>query len=249
MHKRLVVPQLGAFLVKEAGVTVLFSELLKRDDGVLCSLLCAEGRSEIEAAGMIDRFVYEVRCAIAQGQAYRIEGLGRLVPGPNGTIAFHYDPALTRSGAEALQPEAAAEPAEPAGPAESAESSVPPVAPAPAAPVCEPAAGRKREEQPKAAAASHGSAVSEWTGRPEPYVRGLRYGKPLKTTDAYTYVERGTVHHRRVDRFLLLAILAAVIAMVAIAFGFWREARERQAEAEAQQVEQSLFGEEPGSTL
>lgn len=240
MHKRLVVPQLGAFLVKEAGVTVLFSELLKRDDGVLCSLLCAEGRSEIEAAGMIDRFVYEVRCAITQGQAYRIEGLGRLLPGPNGTITFLYDPALTRSGAEALPPEAAAEPAEPA---ESVE-------PAPEAPVCEPAAGRKREEPPKAAAtAAHGSPVSEWTGRPEPYVRGLRYGKPLKTTDAYTYVERGTVHHRRVDRFLLLAILAAVIAVVAIAFGFWREARERQAEEEALQIEQSIFGEEPGSTL
>ena len=34
-HKRLVVPQLGAFIVKEPDHTVLFSELLRRDDGVL----------------------------------------------------------------------------------------------------------------------------------------------------------------------------------------------------------------------
>lgn len=40
-HKRLVIPQLGAFIVKEPGRAVLFSELLKRDDGVLRGLLCA----------------------------------------------------------------------------------------------------------------------------------------------------------------------------------------------------------------
>ena len=38
-HKRLVVPQLGTFIVKEPGVSIVFSELLKRDDGVLCGLL------------------------------------------------------------------------------------------------------------------------------------------------------------------------------------------------------------------
>ena len=59
-HKRLVIPQLGAFIVKEPGRAVLFSELLKRDDGVLRGLLCARGLNELEAAGEIDRFVFEV---------------------------------------------------------------------------------------------------------------------------------------------------------------------------------------------
>ena len=36
-HRRLVIPQMGAFIVKEPGSSVLFSELLKRDDGVLQS--------------------------------------------------------------------------------------------------------------------------------------------------------------------------------------------------------------------
>ena len=38
-HKRLVVPQLGTFIVKEPGVSIVFSELLKRDDGTLRRLL------------------------------------------------------------------------------------------------------------------------------------------------------------------------------------------------------------------
>ena len=60
-HKRLVVPQLGAFVVKEAGRSVLFSELLRRDDGLLRGLLRERGLSELEAAGDIDRFVFEIR--------------------------------------------------------------------------------------------------------------------------------------------------------------------------------------------
>ena len=39
-HKRLVVPQLGTFIVKEPGVSIVFSELLKRDDGVLLRAAC-----------------------------------------------------------------------------------------------------------------------------------------------------------------------------------------------------------------
>ncbi len=66
-HKRLVVPQLGTFIVKEPGVSIVFSELLKRDDGTLRRLLIGGGLSELEAAGEIDRFVFEVRHAVEHG--------------------------------------------------------------------------------------------------------------------------------------------------------------------------------------
>ena len=49
-HRRLVIPQMGAFIVKEPGSSVLFSELLKRDDGVLQSLLTAAGIGGAPAA-------------------------------------------------------------------------------------------------------------------------------------------------------------------------------------------------------
>ncbi|MEG2061027.1 MAG: hypothetical protein RRY33_04115, partial [Alistipes sp.] len=94
-HKRLVVPQLGAFIVKEPEGRVLFSEMLKRDDGVLRELLCKEGASEVEAAGLIDRFVFEVRYAVEHGAVYRIEGLGILRQGENQTLAFDYLPHVT----------------------------------------------------------------------------------------------------------------------------------------------------------
>lgn len=116
-HKRLVVPQLGTFIVKEPGVSIVFSELLKRDDGVLRGLLREAGVGELEAAGEIDRFVFEVRHAAQHGQEFRLDGFGVLRPGPNGTIAFAYEPRPVQSAADAA-PGAASVPAgTPAAPA------------------------------------------------------------------------------------------------------------------------------------
>ncbi len=98
-HRRLIIPQMGAFIVKEPGSSVLFSELLKRDDGALRALLVAGGVPELEAAGEIDRFVFEARHAVQQGQEFPLAGLGVLKPGPNGTIAFAYDPQVGREKA------------------------------------------------------------------------------------------------------------------------------------------------------
>ena len=77
-HKRLVVPQLGAFIVKAPGGEILFSELFKRDDGVLRGLLTAAGASEIEAAGAIDRLIFDLRHAVQHGGVYLVAGLGTL---------------------------------------------------------------------------------------------------------------------------------------------------------------------------
>lgn len=64
-HRRLVVPQLGTFVVKVPEGGVVFSELLRRDDGILRGLLVQQGgMNDLEAAGAIDRFVFEVRHAL-----------------------------------------------------------------------------------------------------------------------------------------------------------------------------------------
>ena len=62
-NKRLVVPKLGTFIVKAQGGAILFSDLMRNDDGVLRSLLMAYGMKELEANGLIDRLVFEVRHA------------------------------------------------------------------------------------------------------------------------------------------------------------------------------------------
>ena len=186
-HKRLVVPQLGTFIVKEPGVSIVFSELLKRDDGVLRGLLREAGVGELEAAGEIDRFVFEVRHAVQHGQEFRLDGFGVLRPGPNGTIAFAYEPRPVQSAADAA-PGAASVPAG--------------TRPAPA--------GQTPPKLPYSEPRVSPSAKMN----PDPSVRGLRYGKPPKTTAAF----------------------AAAIAVAAIAFGYLREANDK--EAEMQYLEQ-----------
>lgn len=214
-HKRLVIPQFGAFIVKEPGHEVLFSELLKRDDGVLRGLLRARGLGDLEAAGEIDRFVFEVRHAVERGAEYRMSGFGVLKPGPNGTIAFVYEPRTTPSHATP-SPEV---PESAAAEASSARTG-----------------SRTQHVHSERVAEAVRTAFSEpRVSRsakmdPDPSVRGLRYGKPPKNTDAYTYVDRAP--RRRTDRFVWIAVIAAVLALAAIAFGLWHDARKQQAETE-----------------
>ena len=82
-NKRLVVPNLGTFIVKEAGRAVLFSNLIKNDDGVLRSLLVAGGVSELEAAAAIDRFVFEVNYRLENSGRCSLKGFGELKSGVN----------------------------------------------------------------------------------------------------------------------------------------------------------------------
>ena len=179
-HKRLVVPQLGAFIVKAPGGEILFSELFKRDDGVLRGLLTAAGASEIEAAGAIDRLIFDLRHAVQHGGVYLVAGLGTFSAGANGTLAFAYDP---QAGAAA-------------GPA---------------------------------SAAPAGSAVeTEASGEPA----------ADRTTDAYTFV--GSKPARRVDAFLIVAIVAALLAVGVIVYGYINDRRAKQMQAELmEEVSQS----------
>ena len=232
-HKRLVIPQLGAFIVKEPGRAVLFSELLKRDDGVLRGLRCARGLNELEAAGEIDRFVFEVRHAVEHGLVCPLPGLGEMKGGTNGTIVFTYDP---RPTAPVAAPEPETPVAESAGaPAASHDGGVAAAGAEEASgearnPSRRPQfdAGRMAETMKSAFTEPHVSPSAKMN--PDPSVRGLRYGKPPKNTDAYTYVNR--VPRRRGDRFIWIAIIAAALAVAAILYGYWREAREQAAETE-----------------
>ena len=217
-HKRLVVPQLGAFIVKEPEHTVLFSELLKRDDGVLRGLLQAQGVHELEAAGEIDRFVFEVRHAVEHGAPCPLPGFGTFCPGANGTIAFRYEPDPARlDGAAAKEESPVAEPPQPRpAAAELSEAH-------------RPHAAEPRAAKPAATPAFTEPHVSPSAKmNPDPSVRGLRYGRPPKNTDAYTYV--GRAPRRRVDRFIWIAVIAAVLALAAIGYGYYRDLRERQLE-------------------
>ena len=76
-NRKLVVPNFGAFMVKESGER-LFSDLLRADDGVLFSLLHNRGLNEMEAAVMTDRFIFKVRHELEQYGYCRLDEIGIL---------------------------------------------------------------------------------------------------------------------------------------------------------------------------
>ena len=265
-NKRLVVPQLGAFVAKAPGGPVLFTELMRRDDGVLRRLLCAGGMSELEAAGAVDRFVFEVRHAVQEGREFRMEGLGTLCGGPEGTIVFlgEAQPAArshtgvdegSASGVSNAEPAsgtvhaagvvsaadssredeagkttASGAVSETASGADRAAEGGRAAGASAKAPVSASASG-ETERRPADAAHAPRSPAAEVSVpsklHPDPSVKGLRYGKPVKTTNAYAFV--GSAPRRRVDKLILVAIAAAVVALAAIAYGYirdWQNERE-----------------------
>ena len=93
-NRKLVVPTLGAFVVKESGERV-FSDLLREDDGVLTSLLRQKGLNEMEAAITLDRFVFEVRHDLEQYGYYRLGEIGTLRVEPDTKVLRLYPPVHT----------------------------------------------------------------------------------------------------------------------------------------------------------
>ncbi len=88
-HRRLNITGVGAFISKEEGGEILFSELLKKDDGVLRTILSNSGMREIEVAASIDRFAFEIRhfTDLADGE-FRMEGFGTLKRNSGGKLTF-----------------------------------------------------------------------------------------------------------------------------------------------------------------
>ena len=191
----------------------------------------------------IDRFVFEVRHAVEHGTPCPLPGFGTLCPGANGTIAFRYepDPALLEGAAAAQsaepeppQPESPTAPAADPRPADIPQSHAEP-APAAAVPAPSENIGSSPDfPEPRPVKRSATAAFTEphispsAKMNPDPSVRGLRYGKPPKNTNAYTYV--GRAPRRRADRFIWIAVIAAVLALAAIGYGYYRDMRERQLE-------------------
>lgn len=107
-NRRLIIPTFGAFVVKGDG-DIIFSELLKNDDGILRALLVAKGMREIEAAGKIDRFIFEIRHALMQCNVCPVADLGTFHRSAEGVITFD-----STKPAQVAIPAAAAEPVRPA---------------------------------------------------------------------------------------------------------------------------------------
>ena len=228
-NKRLVIPQLGALLVKEPTREILFSELIRRDDGVLRTLLMDQcGMNELTAQGEIDRLVFEIRHAVEVGGEYHADGLGLFFAGANSTIAFRAETTSERVEAAPAVSKPAPEPVKSEPKVEEQPEEQPEEENTEEQPQEESQEGLQEEELHLTTSAKM---------NPAPYVKGLSYGKPPKNTDAFTYVDRPQ-RRGRVDTFLVVAIVAVLIALGAIAYGYYHDWQEqRAAEASIEQLE------------
>lgn len=107
-HRRLVVPNLGTFLMDGQGGEVVFTELLRADDGVLREAVVRGGRSDVEAAGEIDRFVFELRDTLVREGRADIAGVGFFTLADDGALRFSAAAPETKVG-ESMQGTADAE--------------------------------------------------------------------------------------------------------------------------------------------
>lgn len=204
-NKRLVVPKLGAFIVKQPAGIILFSDLMRGDDGVLRSLLMAYGVKELEANGMIDRFVFDIHHAINRGESYTIEGFGEFMASDNNSIKFHHKREPQVFGGNIKPPvEALNTEREKLQRVEAARHT------------------HNREvratQRPRQSASR--STVKEddmmHLGRPEAYLRGLKYDNSKNKKRSEEHME---AKHRR--RPSLAAVLVIAIIVGGLIWGGW----------------------------
>lgn len=244
-NKRLVVPNLGTFIVKVPQQTVLFSNLMKSDDGVLRSEIVKSGVTELDAAALIDRFVFEVNDRLAKGGVCALSGFGVLRSGANGTVGFTFDAkakgdVLDNDASEKLEAHLAAK---------AAQKPQPKVTPQPSVKEEEtiieivPA---QESSQPTQEPKAELKRPAERRPRPQQdYVKGLRYGKGRKVV---TGREGATSRKsRKSDLIMKIAIGAAIIATLALAYGFYNDWRNQQFLNEGLYDDEQIYNDVPAS--
>ena len=237
-NKRLVVPNLGAFIVKDAEHKILFSNLMKGDDGVLRSILIEHGVSELEAAGTIDRFVFEVNFRLERDGVCGLDKFGALKRGANGVISFINNPAaqgevldggLEEHLAERKEAEPAApqkkesKPAEPTVVEDDDEDLVIKVVPKSGVAV-------ESKVQPQ-----KDNLTVSTQRRPASYVKGLQYGKGGKIITGREYAT--SRKSSKSDIIMKIAIVAAVCAMLALVYGLYCDWKNAKYDSEASVIE------------
>ena len=221
LNKRLVVPNFGAFVVNPSNGDLIFVELLKQDDGVLMRQLMADGLSAVDAMNMIDRFVFEIRHKVESGGVAMLNGIGQMSLAEDGLYRFVYDP---NTGREIAVPAAVVQAPAPE-PIVEPEPEV--VAVPEPEPVIEPIVAQEpTTEQPEPETTVDMPKFEHAQIEPNTYVKGLRYGKPQRPSkDDIRYVGHST--SRGVDKFVIVAVVAALLAIGAIVYG-WMSSHDQE---------------------
>lgn len=181
-NKRIVVPKLGAFIVKQPSGIIRFSELMRSDDGVLKALLMAYGVQELEASGMISRFVFEIRHAITSGKSFTVEHLGEFIPGENNTITFRYQHEPVIFGGNIKPPVITLDIEKERLMREQGRRTIAPQS-AESSSTDDQRSKRESKREGRRGKRSDAEQTTVSIGRPDAYLRGLKYDKSKKRGD------------------------------------------------------------------
>ena len=107
LNNRVIVPDLGAFIIRQQDPKELvFNDLLAFDDGMLTDHLMKEDRlSKSEAQNRIKQFVEKIRKKINSGDAYQLENLGSLKMDVSSRIEFSTSETVPSASEKDLKPE------------------------------------------------------------------------------------------------------------------------------------------------
>lgn len=204
-NKRLCVPKLGTFIVKQSSGAIVFSDLMRNDDGVLRSLLLAYGVKELEANGMIDRFVFEIRHAITTDGKITIEHLGEFSANINNTITFSQPQRQQKFGGNIKPPVEVLE----------QQKKRHGYRPTPT-----PTAQQEVKRQTKTRRAETSESDNVTLGKPDAYLRGLKYDN-----DKNKKREESSSSSRRARSSQWVIVLLCLIIVGGAAALFWFEKR------------------------
>ncbi len=190
-NRRLVIPNLGAFIRKDPG-NIVFIPFLKKDDGVLQGLISESlALSAQEAEGMISEYVSGISARLSPPSGYVIEGLGRLKNDVNGIAYLDYDTSMTAAaGITTEEPTAAKTTAR----TDDFVGGIRKTAMVTQSPSAQPATPER-----KPTPASPATHVGTPSGTPRPAPAGRTKNKG--------------------DKFITIAIIAAIVAIAALIYG------------------------------
>jgi hypothetical protein len=203
-QRRLVVPTLGAFLKKEDG-TIVFASFLNKDDGVLAGLVAqAYGTSSADAGGMIVQYVDHLETKIAASGSYLVAGLGTLKRDANGILFLDTDDLEPRPTMEEIVVEKIVIPEPTILPEPEPESRT--LADTLEQPRTLNDLIRERQEQQEPAPTIHQrtTGVSKPEKKVVPRPSALSPDRPKK----------------RGDLLLIVAVVVAILAMIALIYGY-----------------------------
>ena len=216
-NKRLCVPKLGTFIVKQTSGEIKFSDLMRNDDGVLCSLLLAYGVKELEAKGMMDRFVFEVHHAVAIDGKFAIASLGEFTADLNNTITFKQAQSLVAEPQEPQPKRQGGRVKPPVEEFEQLKSKHERLHPRPESDIKH----SKPKPQRKSAVRNSEEEVDiKSLGKPEAYLRGLKYdSNKNKKREEGGHSSRGNSGG---GKWIVLALMVVAVGAV-LAVIFWPE--------------------------